>query len=195
MALSAIGRREDHRPRRMPRVRDEHLGAVEDVLVAATLGCRLDPRGVGAGVGLGESERAQDRRVDQRRKPLSFLLVGAGEQDRRRAERVGHDGDGHARATPRELLADQHPFECRQAEPADLLREMHVHEPELVRLRDDVRRVRPVLVVLGRLRPNLVLGELAGESAKLALLRRRRKRHAVGELGLHRRHAYALLLD
>ncbi|TML48111.1 MAG: hypothetical protein E6G20_06380 [Actinobacteria bacterium] len=42
---------------------------------------------------------------------------------------------------------------------------MHVHEPELVRLRDDVRRVRPVLVVLGRFRPDLVLGRCSDVGA------------------------------
>ena len=64
-----VRRREDHRPRGVPGVRDEHLRAVEDVLVAAALRRRLDARGVGAGVGLGEREGAEDRLVEERRQP------------------------------------------------------------------------------------------------------------------------------
>ena len=40
-----------------------------------------------------------------------------------------------------------------------------------MRLRDHVGGMRLVLVVLGRLRPDLLLGELARERAQLALLR------------------------
>ena len=66
--------------------------------------------------------------------------------------------------------------------------------PELVRLRDDVDRVGRVLVVLGRLRPDLLLGELARERAELALLRRQRERDAAGDAGLHLGHDRRLLV-
>ena len=79
-----VGRGEDDDPRRVARVRDEHLRAVEDVLVAVADGGRLDPGDVGAGVRLGQRERAEDRLLEQRRQPLALLLVGAGEQDRQR---------------------------------------------------------------------------------------------------------------
>jgi hypothetical protein len=83
------------------------------------------------------------------------------------------------------ILPDQHPLEAAQAGPAVLLGDVEVHQPELMRLLDDVDRVRRVLVVLGSLRPDLLLGELTGERSELVLLvgqgernaRRRSDRH------------------
>ena len=69
MALARIGLREDDRPGRVAGVRDERLRAVQDVLVATPLGRRLHPRDVGAGIGLAEPERAQDRLLEERRQP------------------------------------------------------------------------------------------------------------------------------
>ena len=65
---------------------------------------------------------------------------------------------------------------------------MEVHEAELVRLGDDVGRMRRVLVVLRGLRPDLLLGELTRERAELSLLRRQRERDAAGDAGLHLGH-------
>ena len=79
-------------------------------------------------------------------------------------------------AAPGELLADQHPVEAPAARAAVLLGHVRVHQPDLVRLRDHVDRVRRVLVVLGRLRPDLLLRELARERAQLLLLVRQRER-------------------
>jgi hypothetical protein len=47
---------------------------------------------------------------------------------------------------------------------------VEVDQPELVRLRDDVGRMRRVLVVLGLSRPDLLLGELVREVAQGLLL-------------------------
>jgi hypothetical protein len=47
---------------------------------------------------------------------------------------------------------------------------VHVHQPEVVRLRDQVGRVRRVLVVLSRLGTDLLLRELARQFAQGALL-------------------------
>ncbi len=49
-------------------------------------------------------------------------------------------------------------------------------------------RMRRVLVVLGRLRPDLLLGELARERAKLALLGGQRERDAARDAGLKLSH-------
>ena len=170
LARAFVGRREDDDPGRVPRVRDEHLRAVDDVLVAVALSSRLDARDVGAGVRLGERERAEERLFEQRRQPLLLLLVGAGEQDRRRPECVGDERDRDPRTAPGELLADQDPVEDREAGPAELLRDVDVHQAELVRLRDHVRRVRLMLVVLGGDRADLLLGELVRQRAQVALL-------------------------
>ena len=85
------------------------------------------------------------------------------------------------------------PSKAGQLGPAERLGDVQVHQPELVRLRDHVGRVGLVLVVLGRLRADLLLGELARERAQLALLRRQRERDAAGDAGLHRRHALSLV--
>ena len=63
--------------------------------------------------------------------------------------------------------------------PAERLGEVEVHQAELVRLGDDVGRVGLVLVVLRRLGPDLLLGELARERAELPLLVGERERDAV----------------
>src|SRR5439155_14568077 len=94
--------------------------AVDDVVAPVTDGGRLDAGDVRARVRLGESERAEDRLVDERREPLALLLLGAGEQDRRRTERVRHDRDRDPGAAPGKLLADQDPIEDREAQPAEL---------------------------------------------------------------------------
>ncbi len=53
---------------------------------------------------------------------------------------------------------------------AEPLRQVQVHEADLVRLGDDVGRMRLMLVTLRRARPDLVLGERAREGAQLLLL-------------------------
>jgi hypothetical protein len=75
-----------------------------------------------------------------------------------------------AGAAPVELLADEHPVERRELGAAERLGEMEIHEAELMGLGHDLGRVRLVLVVLRRLRPDLLLGELAREGAELLLL-------------------------
>ena len=79
-----------------------------------------------------------------------LLLLAAREQHRQRAEDVGDDRRPDPRAAPAELLADQRALEAAEAGAAELLREVRVHQPDLVRLRDHVGRMRLVLVVLGR---------------------------------------------
>ena len=83
------------------------------------------------------------------------------------------------------------PSNAESSGPPSDGRDVEVHEAELVRLRDDVGRMRRVLVVLGGLRPDLLLGELARERAKLLLLGRQGERDARGDTGLHRGHAIA----
>ena len=168
--LDGIGLREDDRPRGVAGVRDEGLRAVQDVLVAAPLGGRLQLGDVGAGLGLGEAERAENRLFEQRRQPLRLLLLAAGDDHRAGAEAVGADRGADPGATPVELLADEDPVEGREAEPAERLGHVQVHQTELVRLGDHVDGVSLVLVVLGRLGPDLLLGELASKLAQTLLL-------------------------
>jgi len=139
-------------------------------LVALAHSGRLHRRDVRAGARLRQAERAEDRLVDERREPRRLLRVRAGDDHRAGAEAVGGDRGADAGAAPVELLADEHPVEAAEAGAADLLRDVEVHQPELVCLRDHVDRVLHLRVVLGLLRPDLLRGELARKLAQRLLL-------------------------
>ena len=87
---------------------------------------------------------------------------------------------------------DEHAVEGGEAEAAEALGHVQVHQAELVRLRDHVGRVRLVLVVLGRLRPDLLLGEVARELAEVLLLLAQGERDARADSLLDRGHAVIL---
>ena len=70
------------------RVRDPHLRAVEDVVVAVADRRRLDRRQVGAGAGLGHGDRRHELAGDEPGQP-AFLLVGGPELE----DRVGAEAD------------------------------------------------------------------------------------------------------
>ena len=188
MALVPVGGREADDPRGLATVRDEHLRAVDHVLVAARDRHGLDAGDIGAGARLGQTEAAEERLLDERRQPLLLLLLAAGDQDRAGGQAVGADRGADPRAAEVELLADEHPLEAGQLGPAQRLRQVQVHEAHLVRLGDDVGRVGLVLVVLRRLRADLLLGELSRERAQLALLTGERERHATRDACLDRGH-------
>ena len=171
-------------PRRLARVRDERLRAVEDVLVARRTAvvfmratsepgvrARVSPKRArgsaprasgGSHVAFCSSEPAI--RTGPAPRPLAPIDVPMPEQPQ-------------LSSSPTSI-----PSNAEQPEAAERLGDVEVHEAELVRLRDHVGRMRRVLVVLGRLRPDLLLGELARERAQLLLLvasartRRRRRR-------------------
>ena len=189
MALGGIGLREDDRPGGVTGVRDEGLRPVQDVLVAAPLGGRLQLGDVGAGLGLGEAEGAENRLFEQRRQPLRLLLLAAGDDHRAGAEAVRADRGADAGAAPVQLLADEDPVEGREAEAAERLRHVQVHQAELVRLGDHVGRVCLVLVVLRRLGPDLLLGELASKLAQTLLLLAQGERDARADTLLDGGHA------
>jgi hypothetical protein len=106
-----IGLREHDRPLGVAGVRDERLRAIEDVLVAVPCGRRSQRRDVGAGTGLREGKRADDRAIGQRRQPTCLLLVGAEEDDGAGAQAVGEDRGPDSGAAPVDLLADEHAVE------------------------------------------------------------------------------------
>ena len=163
MSGVAVGRGEDHEPRGLPRVRDEHLRPVEDVVPVAKLRRRLDCGNVRPRSGLRQRERAEQRLLEQGRKPLPLLLVAPREQHRQRAQDVRHDRGRDPGAAPGELLADQDLLEGRQTRAAVFLRYVRVHQSDVVRLRDHVGGMVRALVVVGGDRSDLPLGELSRE--------------------------------
>ena len=90
-------------------VGDEHLPAVDDPGVAVALGAGGDRRDVGAGVGLGQRDRADLLAADRRREVALLQLVGPELGERRRAH-VGLHRDRHrdrAGAAPGQLLDEE----------------------------------------------------------------------------------------
>src|SRR4051794_20125850 len=127
--------------------------------------------------------------LEERWQPRRLLLVGARDDDRARAEAVRAERRGDPGAAPVELLADEHSVECAEPEAAVLLRNVEVHQAELVRLADDVGGVGHVHVVLGRPRPDLLLRERARERAQLALLIGERERDSARYTLVDRSHS------
>jgi hypothetical protein len=70
-----------------------------------------------------------------------------------------------------------------------------VHQPHVVRLRNQVGGMRLMLVVLGRLGPDLLLRELAREGPELALLWRQREGHPARDACLERCHVRCSSFD
>ena len=105
-------------------VGDELLRAVDDPAVGVERRARLDVAGVGAGVGLGQPERAELAPGAQVGQQPRLLLVVAEEVDRLRAERgVGAHRDRDRAVDPRELLDGDRVLQRAAAGAADLLRE------------------------------------------------------------------------
>ena len=118
-------------------VGDERLAAVDQPAAVAPHRSRADAARVGAGVGLGQAERAERAALGERPQPTLALRVVAEEVERQRTDRhvrlprrrhrlVGeadllHRGDEpdrrHADAAP--LLGDQHPEQAQRAHLAE----------------------------------------------------------------------------
>ena len=114
-------------------VGDEHLAAVDAPHVAVADGPGADRGDVGAGVGLGDRDRADLLARDRRHQPPFALVVGAEVGEGRRGH-VGLHRDRHrdrARAAPGELL-DEHEAGGQVAvAPAEARRVVEAEEAEL----------------------------------------------------------------
>ena len=96
-------------------VRDEGLGAVEDVVPAVAPGRQSHRAQIRAGVRFRNRERADARSIHDARQVAPLQIAGAGERDRIRAEAV--DGEHRIREAGREGKAF-----ARQAERSELQR-------------------------------------------------------------------------
>jgi hypothetical protein len=94
-----------------------------------------------------------------------------------------------------DLLSDEHPVEGGKAEAAVLGRHVEVHQAELVRVRDHLRGVSHLGVVLGFTRPDLAFRERVGEPAQLLLLLGQGERNACRRSLVDRDHQASAVPD
>jgi hypothetical protein len=85
-------------------------------------------------------------------------------------EAIGGEGGPDAGAAPTELLLDQGARQEVEAGTAVLLGDVGVHQADLPGLLDDLLRPRAVLVVVPGDGPDLLLGEVVRQLAKVLLL-------------------------
>ena len=126
VALALVGRGEDHDPGGMARVRDEHLRAVDDVLVALADGRRLDPGDVRPAFG---SVRPKEHRIGDSRSggshsafcsSLPASMTGPAPSELATIETA-------IPAQPQDSSSHhQHPVEVREPGPAVLLGNVRV---------------------------------------------------------------------
>src|SRR4029453_18425895 len=134
------------------------------------LGEELEARDVRARARLGETEGHQREALREALEPLLLLLGRPRHEDRREPEVVAHDRGGHPGAAPGQLLHHQAAVEEAQADAAVLGGDRYAREPELPRLLDDLPGKLAALVVLSRLRRDLLLGEAARSFLERELL-------------------------
>ena len=144
--------REQEHVRGLARVGVPHLAPVDDETIALLLGERLDARGVGARVRLGDAERHHDiARRDLRQIPALERLAAVLD-DRHRREHVEVHGRRAARSRPRRADLAQHEGGLGDAEPgpAVLLGDDH---PEPAAGRERLHELPRVLVLPVLLEP------------------------------------------
>ena len=143
-------------------VRDPVLGPVQDVVVAVAVGLGLHVAGVAAGLRLAQAERADHVAAGEPAQVVLLLLVGAVLDDRLADQRVldGHD-DAVGGVGPRDLLHRQRVLDGPAPAPPYSVGTSSPISPSLPILRDVLGGELLGLVVLGRDRSDLALGELA----------------------------------
>ena len=127
------------------------------------------PRGVRAGVGLGEPEGAQHASLGERSQPALSLGVVAEQVERQRADghmRLPRCGNGLVRQA--DLLHGGDEADGRHADPTPLFRNEHAEQAELAHLAEQIGRA--TRLVPGQRRPgrDLLLGEVATEADQIA---------------------------
>ena len=172
------GAGEDQRDVGPGAVGDEHLGAVEHVVVAVAGRPGGEVAGVGAGAGLGEAEAAERSRGRDAGQPLLLLLLGRRSRGstcrpaRWRPRRCRAARSRRGRAPPCRGVGD-----VVAAEAAVLLGDGQPEEADLGHLRDDPEVDRLVAVPLLPVRHRLLLEEVAGERPEGALFFGQRQVH------------------
>jgi hypothetical protein len=166
VALGEIGVGKHDKEAGLVRVGDPHLRAVDHPVVAGVLGRRGERKGVGAGTGLGETERA-DRVARQPRQPLALLRVRcplAQSGDNKRILHIAAHAD--TGVDTRQLLNGQHGRHERRAAAAVLGLELNRHEAVGKHAVNDAAVHRHGAVHLGDARLHVLDGELAHQVAQ-----------------------------
>src|SRR5690606_359640 len=147
-------------------VGDEHLGAVDDVVVAVAHRAGGEPAGVGAGARLGEAEAADVLPRGQTGQPGALLLLTSPRDDGLGDQAEG-DGDdaAHGGVATAQLLGDQAVREMVPAGAAVLLVDRQPEEADLAELPDDGPVDLLGAVPGGGVRHDLALDEVPGEPA------------------------------
>ena len=136
VARRRVGDREEAEPVGGGGVRDVHLRAVQDPVVAVAHGAGLDAGHVGAGARLGDRDRCHLLAAD-RRDEIALLQLLAAEAVERRGGHVGLHRDAHGDAgvvAERELLQEDRMVGVVEAEAAVALVVADAEEPELAHL-------------------------------------------------------------
>ena len=131
-------------------VRDPHLRAVDDVLVAVARRPARDVARVAAGVGLRQREAAAELAGREARQPALLLRFGAVVHDQVRGDRVRVDDARQRHPAVRELLDDADVGEQVEPEAAVLLGDRDAEQPERLHLLDDRVGIRVGVLELRR---------------------------------------------
>ena len=121
-------------------VRDPHLRAGDDVLVAVADRAAGDVAGVAAGVGLREREAPAQLARRETGQPALLLLAGAVAHDDARRDRVRVHDPGQRHPPGRELLDDRDVGEEVETEAAERLGDRDPEQAHRLHLLDDLGR-------------------------------------------------------
>ena len=147
----------------MNAVGDEHLGAVQHIVVAIAHRAGADAGDVGTGAGLGDTDRGDGLSRHHARQVLLELAPGA-EAHEMRARHVGVDqhGDGKAAVRRTADLLGQHDRGARiEARAAHRLGDAQREEAELAHLAQDLARHEARFLPFRPVRLHLLLDETA----------------------------------
>ena len=151
-------------------VGDERLAAVDQPAAVLALGPGGDAAHVGAGVGLGQPERAEHATLGERAEPAFTLLVVAEQVQRHRADRdVGLERGGDRLVGLTELFERGDEPDGRHPDAAPLLGHEHAEQPELAHLAQQVGRAFGPFPRRRRTDGDLLRGELPAQVDQVPL--------------------------
>ena len=165
-----IGQREDGHDVRDRAVGDEPLRPVEDVLVTVARGPHPVRGHIRAGGGLGQGEGDQPLPAGQSREVSVLLLVGAGQEDRQRAELLDDRDQAGRRVGASDLLDEDGLGDRVEVRPTVALLEARAEQILLCQEVLEVVRELRLLVDLGCPRRDALVRQLAHDGTQLVVL-------------------------